>query len=352
MTDIFLKIKAQLEKEFAFAVYSKPGSDIITGIFQNNALQHHSENLSEEGFVFAPFNNGNIILIPFKNAEVITDKIVQKSALPPEPKTTVVDVAVKSDFETLVQKSIDAINAGDFKKLVTSRRETVALINTDNIAIFKQLLATYPNAFQYCFYSPESGLWMGATPEQLLKVNSGTMHTVALAGTQLYNTEALIWEDKEKQEQQFVTDYITDSLKHITQEIVTSQPYTYRAGNLVHIKTDITAALNSGTLNQVVKSLHPTPAVCGLPKTEAQHFLLEHEGYDRAFYSGFLGEINKNAATGEVGQTDLFVNLRCMKIENEKAHLYIGCGITKDSNPEKEFIETVNKSMTMRRVLQ
>lgn len=352
MTAIFLKIQAQLEKKFPFAVYSKPGSDIITGIFQNNASQYYSENLSEEGFVFAPFDNGATILIPFNNAEIVTDRSIEKSVSTPEPKTTVVDVAVKSGFEKLVQNSIDAIKAGDFKKLVTSRRETVSLLTTDSITIFKQLLATYPNAFRYCFYSPESGLWMGATPEQLVKVNSGTMHTVALAGTQLYTSEAITWEDKEKQEQQFVTDYIVDSLKHITNEVVASQPYTSQAGNLVHIKTDISAPLNSGSLNQVVKALHPTPAVCGLPKVEAQRFLLEHEGYDRAFYSGYLGEINKNAVTGEEGQTDLFVNLRCMKIDNDKAHLYIGCGITKDSIPEKEFIETVNKSMTMRRVLQ
>jgi isochorismate synthase len=105
------------------------------------------------------------------------------------------------------------------------------------------------------------------------------------------------------------------------------------------------------SLKDVMNTLHPTPAVCGLPKAEAKQFLLQNEGYDREYYSGFLGELNYDFATGEEGKTDLFVNLRCMKIEDNKAHLYIGCGITKDSDPEKEFVETVNKSMTMRRVL-
>jgi isochorismate synthase len=109
--------------------------------------------------------------------------------------------------------------------------------------------------------------------------------------------------------------------------------------------------LLSGELNtdfksfDLVKALHPTPAICGLPKEEALRFILENENYDRKYYAGFLGEWNK------ANQSDLFVNLRCLEVENEKVNLYVGCGITKDSNPEKEFIETENKSMTMRNIL-
>jgi isochorismate synthase len=119
----------------------------------------------------------------------------------------------------------------------------------------------------------------------------------------------------------------------------------------VHIKTDISAEIKAGkSISEVINALHPTPAVCGLPKADAKEFLLKNEGYDREFYSGYLGELNADAVTG-APVTDLFVNLRCMKIKGNVAHLYVGCGITKDSNPEKEFFETINKSMTMRRVL-
>ena len=89
-----------------------------------------------------------------------------------------------------------------------------------------------------------------------------------------------------------------------------------------------------------------------MPKKEAMQFLLDSEGYNREYYSGYLGELHHDVATGKDSCTDLFVNLRCMKIVENQAHLYIGCGITKDSNPEKEFFETVNKSMTMRKVIQ
>lgn len=175
---------------------------------------------------------------------------------------------------------------------------------------------------------------------------------MALAGTQLFNEEKeAVWETKEREEQQFVTDYILSELHGHVDNILTTEPYTFRAGNIVHIKTDISATLKGyESLEDIINTLHPTPAVCGLPKADAKAFLLEHEGYNREFYSGYLGEINTDLATGQP-KTDLFVNLRCMKIDDAIANLYIGCGITKDSNPEKEFFETVNKSMTMRKVL-
>ena len=91
--------------------------------------------------------------------------------------------------------------------------------------------------------------------------------------------------------------------------------------------------------------MHPTPAVCGLPKQSAKDFILQNENYNRDFYTGFLGEINI------LNKTDLFVNLRCIQIVDNIAYIYIGCGITKDSIPDKEFLETVNKSITMKRVI-
>jgi len=138
----------------------------------------------------------------------------------------------------------------------------------------------------------------------------------------------------------------------LVSEIQISPPKTSRAGNLMHLKTEIQGIVNENTnLNEIVLLLHPTPAVCGLPKDKAIHFINESEGYNRDFYAGYLGEINYNNPT----ETDLYVNLRCMQIQkktdNYQAHLYIGCGITKDSIPENEWIETENKAMTLKNVL-
>jgi len=251
---------------------------------------------------------------------------------------------------TSVQKGIDVIQHGEFGKVVLSRKETFSCPEFDLVSTFQKLLQSYPTAFTYCFFHPKVGLWLGAFSEQLIQVKRKNLRTMAVAGTQVYQ-ENVIWEPKEKAEQQFVTDFITQSLNDYVSDTKVSEPYTMKAGNLVHIKTDIEADLNhSSDLKEVIKILHPTPAVCGFPKDNAKTFILNQEGYDREFYSGFLGELNLDFEKNE-NSTDLYVNLRCMKIEKNAVNLYVGCGITKDSIPEKEWLETVNKSKTMKQVL-
>ena len=351
MTDLYKKMREHLLAEQPFAIYAKPGSTTVTGVFQEDNKVYDADQFTGKGFVFAPFANGKTVFIPFDKAGIIVTKVPESNSIAPELPEIAFDPAAKAVFEDLVVKSVTAIKSGQFDKLVTSRSENVKH-TTSPFEIYSRLLYTYPNAFRYCFYSPATGMWMGATPEQLLKAEKETVHTVALAGTQLFDTDnKAVWEDKEKQEQQFVTNYILSELAAFTTTIQQTKPYTFRAGNIVHIKTDISAALKDGvTIGDVIKKLHPTPAVCGLPKTEAQQFLLENEGYSREYYSGFLGELNYDFATGEP-KTDLFVNLRSLKLNANSAQLFMGCGITKDSDPEKEFFETVNKSATMRRVL-
>lgn len=140
-------------------------------------------------------------------------------------------------------------------------------------------------------------------------------------------------------------------LKKEVEIITASDSYTIRAGNLLHLRTDVQGELKPNTeLKKCIDILHPTPAVCGLPKDLAKVFIEENEGYNREFYTGYLGEINYDFNTNEIA-TNLFVNLRCMKIVNQQATIFVGCGITKDSDPDAEWEETVNKSKIMRQVL-
>ena len=106
---------------------------------------------------------------------------------------------------------------------------------------------------------------------------------------------------------------------------------------------------NENGLYSLVDLLHPTPAVCGLPKEAAKQFILENENYNRSYYTGFLGELNMGLQNKN--DSHLFVNLRCMEIEKNEAYIYVGGGITKESNPEEEWEETVAKSNIMLKVL-
>lgn len=349
----------QLAQNLPFVIYKKPENNSIDGLFQKNDILFEVINFDEKGFVFASFNGRKTVLIPENQSEKITAKFQRKeiSILDTAPDYT--NELDQNNFKTLVFKGIQAIENNEFKKVVLSRKETVDLFNFDLVSAFEKLVHLYPSTFVYCFFHPKVGVWLGATPEQLLKANETNFKTIALAGTQKdTGSNEIIWHKKEVEEQQFVTDYIVGILKDVASEVQVSKPYSIKAGSIWHIKTDISGTLDSSFgIQKVIQLLHPTPAVCGLPKKPSKAFILENEKYDRTFYTGFLGELNME------NQTDLFVNLRCMEIEfassrnlselaMAKAHLFMGCGITKDSVPQKEWEESVNKSMTMKKILE
>lgn len=337
---VFEEINTFLSAQNPFVCYVKPNENVWNLLVQQN--DELVEFTNQSGFVFVPFHEGKKVVIPFQgnsysqgNLEYFETKSVESFTPGYDQKAT---------FENLVSDGIAAIQKGDFDKVVLSRKivlkEQIAIVDS-----FENLISTYPTAFRYLFFHPKIGLWMGATPEQLVKINQNQFETVALAGTQLYS-ENVIWANKEIEEQQFVTDYIVAKVKDKVNQLMITDAKIVKAGNLAHLKSFISGELTVDfQANDLIKALHPTPAVCGLPKEKAIDFILKNEDYNRKYYAGFLGEYNKD------NQTDLFVNLRCLEVENDVVNIYVGCGITKDSNPEKEFIETENKSMTMRNVL-
>ncbi|GAA3777175.1 chorismate-binding protein [Flavobacterium ginsengiterrae] len=353
MNPFFLKIKKHKEQNLPFVLYSKPNSSTLIGFLQQNNALYTISDYTEKGFVFASFDEKQLILIPENESEIITAQNEVTSFEPIEIDDLSFDAKAKKQYEDLVAKGIEAIKNEEFKKVVLSRSEEVPLKEFDFIETFQHLVQIYPATFCYCFFHPKIGLWMGATPEKLLKANGNVFETMALAGTQKDIPETqIVWQQKEKDEQQFVTDFIVKRLREFTASVVVSEPYSLKAGSIWHIKTDISGVLKeNSTLEEVIDTLHPTPAVCGLPKKKSKSFIIENENYDRTFYTGFLGELNTSFA-GTNESSDLFVNLRSMQIQEDKAILYMGCGITKESIPEKEWEESVNKSMTMKRVLK
>lgn len=349
MYNFFEKVKSHFNKKLPFVIYKKPNSNKIIGVFQNDDTLHLINNFTEKGFAFVSFDEEKKYYLPFSESTVYVDTLSEIDFIFDIEIETEINEIAKNNFEALVQSGLEAIKKNQFKKVVLSRKEIVQIANLDIETIFKNLNFSYKNSFNYCLYHSEIGLWIAATPEQFVKVERNKLKTVALAGTQLFS-ENVFWKEKEKTEQQFVTDYIVESLKAVSKNITATEPKTIKAGGLVHLKSEIESDIDVNDLSNIISKLHPTPAVCGFPKEESKKFILNNEGYDREFYSGFIGELNCDF-TNMKNKTDLFVNLRCMKIENLNANLYIGCGITKDSVAEKEFIETVNKSFTMKKVL-
>ena len=364
--DFFEKISIQLAKELPFVVYKKPKNHKVHVIFQKNDYLHFLDNYEDVGFVFAPFQSENpTILLKMDQAFELSNfqtKNFEKNitnSFEGEPE--------ERDFHLgLVRKGIAQTEVGNFNKVVLSRRLKVAC-HESPFALFQKLLSTYSNAFCYLWYHPKIGLWLGATPEILLMVRNQQLTTMSLAGTQPYSgVDDPIWGDKEIDEQELVTDYITNALKDKINSLNRTSVETVRAGNLMHLRTKISGRIKKGGLEAIIQALHPTPAVCGLPKDITQEFILKNEHYNREFYTGYLGELNfkserqrNSRSANQENQvyksisntTTLFVNLRCMQLKNRVAHIYVGGGITKNSDPEMEWEETVSKSKTMLRIL-
>ncbi|SFC82157.1 isochorismate synthase [Flexibacter flexilis DSM 6793] len=257
----------------------------------------------------------------------------------------------------LVTKGVQAIQAGAFEKVVLSRQKFIDLPeNYDVLTLFEELSQAYPNAFISLFSLPSVGVWLSATPETLISTNENThtFRTVALAGTQARHDKPLSqtsWTQKEIEEQALVCRYIVGCFKKIRlREYTETGPRTVPAGNLLHLRSDFEVDMldtNFPTLGTtMLELLHPTSAVCGMPKIPATAFILENEGYNRGFYSGFLGPVNFE------GQSEIFVHLRCMQLFEQKAVLYAGGGVTADSDPEREWQETELKCQTLGKVIE
>ncbi|APG59232.1 chorismate-binding protein [Christiangramia salexigens] len=372
--EFFDRLQDQLDSQKPFVAYSKPENNSrVKAFLQKEMMSYSTNDLKDSGFVFAPFQPEKpAYLIPYDHSDLIECEFDGSNYENGESRSveSANSETQKTSHEKLVKDAILEIEKGSFEKVVLSRSEAVQAGALKPLNIFQTILSKYATAMVYIWFHPETGIWMGATPETLVESHRTNFKTMALAGTQLYKEgHSVNWGTKEIEEQEFVTSYIYTALQEMDgiYQVKASEPYTKRAGNILHICTDITGKLKSARdIGELVKALHPTPAVCGLPKESALRFILDNENYDRQYYSGFLGELNIKNEVKRSGnrrnqenqqfaaistKTHLFVNLRCMKIDSGIANIFVGGGITKDSKPEDEWQETVNKSQTMKTVL-
>jgi isochorismate synthase len=250
----------------------------------------------------------------------------------------------KERFLGLVKLGVQAIAQGNLEKIVPARTKTLPYPEDFDLGkILSKLLQTYPFSFINFFHLPQVGTWLGASPESLIETQGDYFYTMSVAGTQAAQGDnplkSVAWTQKEIEEQALVSRYIVDCFKTIRlREYEEHGPKTILAGNLLHLRSDFkvnTKTTGFPNLGSVMLSLlHPTSAVCGMPRKEAHAFLRAHEGFDRSFYAGFLGPVQLD------GETSLYVNLRTASLQQQHLVLYAGAGVTEDSDPEKEWEET------------
>ncbi|GAB3560940.1 hypothetical protein GCM10027578_00550 [Spirosoma luteolum] len=280
--------------------------------------------------------------------------------------TVLPDDAQRETYLHNAAEAVAAMQRGDVRKVVLSRTKQLQYTSApDAVALFDALCATYPTAFVSAVSIPERGqIWISATPERLISQQAnGLFQTVSLAGTQsAYEPDGTpkrpseaMWSQKEIEEQALVSRYIIECFKKIRlREYLEEGPKTIIAGNLMHLSTRFTVdtqAVHYPQLSTVMlRLLHPTSAVCGMPRDRAIDFIASHEPHERELYAGFLGPVNSPAGS-DGPASNLYVHIRCMKLEGRLATLYAGAGLTEDSVPEREWLETEMKCQTLLSVL-
>jgi len=357
---------ACITKNLPFVTFRLPQQEHSTTYIQTtpgNVEWNSIQDISvETGFIMAPFDTRNghryILVKPdlvFEEAEISRETLLSVERLDSRPQPEWNGGAPVVTGREAYMEQVDAIKSsiatGSFQKAVLSRIRVVEGSHMEIVArLYQSICKWHPNAFTYLFKSDEH-FWLGASPEPLLRLRDGKVSTVSLAGTRPYAEKHLDinrWTAKEVLEQEYVTRYIHDVLRAFdVKDYRVSSSYVKKAGNLLHLRTDFTLDFTrlNGRLWEFVDAMHPTPAVAGQPKEDAINFIKQLEPHDRDYYTGFLGP------TSSHGETDLFVNLRCMKITPGYISLYVGGGITLESDSAEEWIETRLKALSLLKIM-
>lgn len=363
-------IDALIQQKQPFAVYRLPGEKVPRLLTQAEGavrLLYDLKDLNgQRGFVIAPFRvseaspivliqsekRGRRLSLELDGSEVEEDvaQRTQREGLSEQMlgKESFL-TASSEEYAACFHSFINALRDGTFDKLVLSRSLTIGKSPDFSLSsVFRAACRHYVHSYIYLCYTPQTGIWLGSTPEIILSGEKDEWNTVALAGTQPLQNGKLpqMWDEKNRKEQDYVASYIRRQLLSLGIRAEENGPYPAYAGALSHLKTDFRFSLKDNeSLGTLLKLLHPTPAVCGLPKEEAYQFILENEGYDRRYYSGFIGWLDPD------GRTDLYVNLRCMHIDRERLTLYAGGGLLASSELNDEWLETEKKLQTMKRII-
>lgn len=330
----------------SFVVYRLPKQSELNYNSNNAIIINNINELEKSHFVVAPFDNKSdwpIFAFDSKNTRQINADDWKYLPLNFDAKPVNIYQSTPEEHHQQVNHIIEEIEKGELQKVVLSRIQSRERKNKSLKQIFTQLCEKYPNAFVYLTQLPSGQIWCGASPETLAKYEESKFETMALAGTEVIgeeNVEDLVWKVKEQDEQLWVQNYIKDILKSQHLEYKQSKTYSAFAGPVAHIRTDFSTITSPAIATQLLLQLHPTPAVCGTPTQTSKDVLLQIEKHDRIYYTGFIGIYAPQ-------KFQLFVNLRCMQIDEKAFHLYLGGGITIGSKAEAEFKETENKAKTL-----
>jgi len=244
-----------------------------------------------------------------------------------------------------VNKALAEIDSGEVQKIVLSRQVDLDLVNFINISnVLETLGERYPKCYVFAFRKNDS-IFFGASPEKLARISDGWIEADALAGSisrgltkegDILLANTLLASEKDLAEQEIVVSFIRDSFSQFCSEIVSkSDPVIRKLPNIQHLWTPIRGKINSNqSIFAILKALHPTPAICGVPWDKALKSIKEMEPHNRGLFSGMIGWFNLNY------EGEFAVAIRSALLKEKKIYAFAGCGIVKGSDPEIEYAES------------
>lgn len=342
-----------VSKGLTFAICLLPGERRPRYFISGNGRTHGpcvpepGEDYTTDSFVIlpwlAPWHDRIIIdreVTPETFAECLAGASDCGTPAETEIRTTQIP---RDEYLAAVSRVIESCRLRQGKTVFSRAISSTMADGTTAGTIFDDLCREFPQTFRFIFHTPETGVWLGATPELLLDHDATTRRcrVMSLAGTRPRTDGDTPWDDKNLRENRFVTDFITDTFRALGADATTGPQQTLRYGrNIEHICHMIEATLPHGvTAAELIDRLNPTPALCGTPREAAIADITANELHDRGCYGGAVGLVSHPN-----GCLRLFVTLRCCHISGRTIRAFAGGGITPDSDPATEWRESSAKA--------
>lgn len=256
-----------------------------------------------------------------------------------------------------VQKAVNTIQHNEAQKIVLARELRIKLSERVQVGpLVEKLMETQRQSYIFA-YEREDDCFIGATPERLVQVQGNSLLSTCLAGTAPRGQNGiederianeLLHDPKNREEHDYVVQMIKSSITPFCHNInIPEEPIVLTLRNLQHLYTPVTAVLNEDvTVFNLIKVLHPTPALGGVPTGKALQFIREEEQFDRGWYGAPIGWLDYN------GNSEFAVAIRSGLVQSNEVSLFAGCGVMGDSDPEMEYKETAVKFLPMLTILE
>ncbi len=335
-----------------FAVFALPGEEeyhfLCSLPDEAGENELYTDDTSRPFFEISFFCSENPYPFGVKSELTVSELLSRSAVMQPldAPDIQPVD---RSTSRTLYNAQVGLI-VSDLKR---HRRGKVALSRviagtsdrTDIGAIASDYFSMHPGTFRNIYFTQESGLWMGATPEVLQSccTATGDFNCMSLAGTRRLADGP--WDAKNIEEQEYVTNYIMETLRdnpHVS-GLRCTDPHPLQFGDIEHLCTMIYG--NSSDPLETRDIINPTPAVGGVPLQYALRTIYTTEAHSRNCYAGYL------CVNQPRDHISTFVNLRCAFLQLQdgrlKYNIYTGSGLTRHSNADDEWAETTDKAASL-----